>query len=81
MAKEEKMPIDLTAEMKKIYENGQDQIKEFTVKIKTIKEQIKGAKAYLLAIGAIDKSKRKGRGRPKGENTEKGENADMAPTE
>ena len=62
--------IDLTAEMKKQYETGQAKIADLKAEIAKVEETTKGAKAYLLAIGAIEKTVGSKRGRkPKQDDT------------
>ena len=64
------MPVDLTAEMKKQFEEGEAKISKLKEEIAKVEETIRGSRAFLLAIGAIEKPITKRRGRkPKQDDT------------
>jgi hypothetical protein len=64
------MAVDLTQEMRKVYEAGKQEIDKLEEQIKKKKDEIRGATAYLTAIGEIEKPVGAKRGRkPKTEET------------
>jgi nitrogen fixation/metabolism regulation signal transduction histidine kinase len=58
--------MDVKAEMLKVYNSGMEEISKLQEQINKRKEELKGAKAYLEAVGELTKEPSK-RGRKKKE--------------